>query len=90
MVPKQDPDIITIKPAQAAARRMEKLIHDQIEESNGSSEIRNSLFEASLFGTGIIKGPFNFSKTLNRWEEDTDQEIVLIILLSFVFHVLNS
>jgi hypothetical protein len=69
---KAGPGIITIKPAQAAARRMEKLIHDQIEESNGSSEIRNSLFEASLFGTGIIKGPFNFSKTLNRWEEDTD------------------
>ena len=69
---KTGPGIITIKPAQAAARRMEKLIHDQIEESNGSSEIRNSLFEASLFGTGIIKGPFNFSKTLNRWEEDTD------------------
>jgi hypothetical protein len=67
---KTGPGIITIKPAQAAARRMEKLIHDQIEESNGSSEIRNSLFEASLFGTGIIKGPFNFSKTLNRWEED--------------------
>jgi hypothetical protein len=67
---KSGPGIITIKPAQAAARRMEKLIHDQIEESNGSSEIRNSLFEASLFGTGIIKGPFNFSKTLNRWEED--------------------
>jgi hypothetical protein len=69
---KAGPGIITIKPAQAAARRMEKLIHDQIEESNGSSEIRNSLFEAALFGTGIIKGPFNFSKTLNRWEEDTD------------------
>lgn len=69
---KSGPGIITIKPAQAAARRMEKLIHDQIEESNGSSEIRNSLFEASLFGTGIIKGPFNFSKTLNRWEEDAD------------------
>lgn len=67
---KSGPGIITIKPAQAAARRMEKLIHDQIEESNGSSEIRNSLFESALFGTGIIKGPFNFSKTLNRWEED--------------------
>jgi hypothetical protein len=26
--------------------------------------------KSSLFGTGIIKGPFNFSKTLNRWEED--------------------
>jgi len=60
------------KPAQEAARRMEKLIHDQIEESHGSSEIRNSLFEAALFGTGILKGPFNFNKKLNRWEESED------------------
>jgi hypothetical protein len=51
---------------------MEKLIHDQIEESNGASEIRNSLFEAALFGTGVVKGPFNFNKTLNRWDEDEE------------------
>ena len=61
------PEMLEISPAQKAARRMEKLIHDQIEESNGASEIRNSLFEAALFGTGIVKGPFNFNKTLNRW-----------------------
>ena len=64
-----NPQIPEIKPAQKAARRMEKLIHDQIEESNGASEIRNALFESSLFGTGIVKGPFNFNKTLNRWTE---------------------
>jgi len=60
---------LELNPAQKAARRMEKLIHDQIEESNGASEIRNALFEAALFGTGIIKGPFNFNKTLHRWED---------------------
>ena len=65
-----NPQIPEIKPAQKAARRMEKLIHDQIEESNGASEIRSSLFEASLFGTGIVKGPFNFNKTLNRWTDE--------------------
>ena len=65
-----NPQIPEMKPAQKAARRMEKLIHDQIEESNGSSEIRNALFEASLFGTGIVKGPFNFNKTLNRWTDE--------------------
>ena len=37
-----------IKPAQIAARRLEKLIHDQIEESNGATELRNSLFESVL------------------------------------------
>tara|TARA_A100001011_G_scaffold184217_1_gene193030 strand:- start:3846 stop:6011 length:2166 start_codon:yes stop_codon:yes gene_type:complete len=68
------PEMLEISPAAKAARRMEKLIHDQIEESNGSSEIRNSLFEAALFGTGIIKGPFNFNKTLNRWATNDDGE----------------
>ncbi len=64
------PEALEISPAQKAARRMEKLIHDQIEESNGASEIRNSLFESALFGTGIVKGPFNFNKTLNRWSNE--------------------
>ena len=67
-----NPQDFQISPAKESARTMEKLIHDQIEESNGSSEIRNSLFEAALFGTGIIKGPFNFNKTLNRWQENEE------------------
>ena len=41
---------------------MEKLIHDQIDESKGSSEIRNALLESALLGTGIVKGPFNLTK----------------------------
>ena len=64
------PQIPELSPAQRAARRMEKLIHDQIEESNGSSEIRNALLESALLGTGVIKGPFNFNKTLNRWTNE--------------------
>jgi hypothetical protein len=69
------PQIPELSPAQRAARRMEKLIHDQIEESNGSSEIRNALLEAALLGTGVIKGPFNFNKTLNRWTtEDGERQ----------------
>ena len=64
------PEFFETKPAQESARRMEKIIHDQIEESKGSSEIRNALFECALFGTGIVKGPFNFNKTLNRWSEN--------------------
>jgi len=64
------PQVPEIHPAQKAARRMEKLIHDQIEESNGSAEIRNALLESALLGTGIVKGPFNFNKTLNKWDSD--------------------
>ena len=67
-----DPQAIEVSPAQRAARRMEKLIHDQIEESNGNSELRNALLESALLGTGIVKGPFNFNKKLHKW--DTDEE----------------
>ena len=67
------PGVPTISPAKEAARNMEKLIHDQIDESSGSSELRNALFEATLFGTGIVKGPFNFNKTLHRWDEQEGQ-----------------
>jgi len=60
----------TLKPAHEAAKRMEKLIHDQIDESNGAGELRSALFEAALLGTGIIKGPFNYNKKLHKWEDD--------------------
>lgn len=57
-----------LHPAKEAAMRMERLIHDQIAESNGAQELRNALFEAALLGSGIIKGPFTYHKTLHRWE----------------------
>jgi len=69
-----NPQALEISPAQKAARRLEKLVHDQIEESNGSSEIRNALLESSLLGTGIVKGPFNFNKTLSRWTDNEEGE----------------
>ena len=68
------PQIPEVSPAQKAARKMEKLIHDQIEESNGSSEIRNALLESALLGTGIMKGPFNFNKKLNKWDVTEEGE----------------
>jgi hypothetical protein len=69
-----NPQALELSPAQRAARRMEKLIHDQIDESKGSSEIRNALLESALLGTGIVKGPFNFNKKLHKWETDEDGE----------------
>jgi len=70
----KDPAAPTIKPAEEAAALMEKLIHDQIDESEGSIHIRDAIFECVLLGTGCIKGPFNYNKTLNRWVEETDEE----------------
>jgi len=65
--PAPSPEMPQIKPAQIAARRLEKLILDQIDESNGSVELRNAIFEACLLGTGIIKGPFTYNKTLHKY-----------------------
>ena len=64
------PNMAQIKPASKLARRMEKLIHDEIDESNGSQELRSALFESVLLGTGVIKGPFTFNKTLHKYEKD--------------------
>ena len=66
------PNMAQIKPAAKLARRMEKLIHDEIDESNGSQELRNALFESVLLGTGIIKGPFTFNKTLHKYVKNED------------------
>jgi hypothetical protein len=54
---------------------MERLIHDQVEESNGGSELRNALLECTLFGTGIIKGPFNYDKTVSRWVKEDNKRV---------------
>ena len=67
--PAPSPEMPQIKPAQIAARRLEKLILDQIEESNGSVELRSAIFEAFLLGTGIIKGPFTYNKTLHKYTD---------------------
>ena len=58
-----------LSPAQETARRMEKVIHDQLTGTNATTTLRNSIFESVLLGTGIIKGPFTFSKTVHKWDK---------------------
>ena len=70
--PSYNPKEPQYSPAKLAAANMEALIHDQIEESNGSIEVRSALFESTLLGTGVIKGPFNFNKKLHRWVENEE------------------
>ena len=47
---------------------MEKLIHDQLLDTNAINVLRHSIFESVLLGTGIVKGPFNYAKTIHRWD----------------------
>ena len=64
------PDLKTmpqIEPAEEAARNMQKLIHDQLEETHAISVLRHVLFEMCLLGTGVLKGPFNYEQSIHKW-----------------------
>ena len=61
---------ITVHPAAVSAKKMEKKIHDQLEESNATKKLRTAAFECALFGTGIMKGPFAVDKEYANWDED--------------------
>jgi len=67
----------TFNPAKEAAKRMEKKILDQLEESSASRHLRGTAFEMALFGTGILKGPFALEKEYANWNEDGDYDPVL-------------
>ena len=63
---------ITIHPAMISAKKMEKKIHDQLEESNANKQLRVAAFECALFGTGIMKGPFAVDKEYPDWSDTGD------------------
>ena len=68
--PTGSPSAVNFHPAMVAAKKMEKKIHDQLEESNAKKQLRSAAFEAALFGTGIMKGPFAVDKEYPNWDED--------------------
>jgi hypothetical protein len=65
---------ITYEPAKRAAQKMEKLMHDQLEETQAPKHLRSMSFETCLFGTGIMKGPFAQDKEYPRWDEEGNYE----------------
>ena len=67
----------TFHPAKEAAKRMEKKILDQLEESSASRHLRSTAFEMALFGTGILKGPFALEKEYANWNEDGNYDPVM-------------
>jgi len=67
--PSPVPEMPQIKPAQIAARRLHKLIEDQLDETDANVALRSAIFESCLLGTGIIKGPFTYNKTLHKYTD---------------------
>ena len=68
--PGKTPTAIEFSPAMVAAKKMQKKIHDQLEESGATKNLRSSAFELALFGTGIMKGPFATDKEYPNWGDD--------------------
>ena len=68
--PGKSPSAVQFHPAMIAAKKMEKKIHDQLEESNAKKQLRAAAFEAALFGTGIMKGPFAVDKEYPNWDDE--------------------
>ena len=64
------PTEITIHPAMISAKKMEKKIHDQLEESGAKKQLRVAAFETALFGTGVMKGPFAVDKEYSNWNDE--------------------
>ena len=68
--PGKTPTAIAFSPAMIAAKKMQKKIHDQLEESGANKHLRNSSFEMALFGTGVMKGPFAIDKEYPNWDDE--------------------
>ena len=63
-----------IEPAKMAAEAMEKILHDQLEESKAITILRHVFFEMALLGTGILKGPFTDVKEYHSFDTSEDDE----------------
>jgi len=72
--PGTTPSSVTFHPAMVAAKKMEKKIHDQLNESGASKHLRSMAFEMALLGTGVMKGPFAVDKEYPNWNEAGEYE----------------
>lgn len=75
--PGTTPTAVTFHPAMVAAKKMEKKIHDQLDECNASKSLRLMTNDLVIFGTGIMKGPQAVNKEYPRWTEDGEYDPII-------------
>jgi hypothetical protein len=68
------PATATFHPAMIASKKMEKKIHDQLQESGASKHLRSMAFEMALLGTGVMKGPFAVDKEYPNWNDEGEYD----------------
>jgi len=81
------PTAITFSPSMIAAKKMQKKIQDQLDESAASKHLRSTAFEMALFGTGVMKGPFAVDKEYPSWDDDTGEYSPTFKTIPQVSHV---
>ena len=79
-----------IEPADIAAGKMQKLIHDQLEESEAIKILRHVFFEMCLLGTGILKGPFTSEKTQYAYDSDPESGATMSMEKSKAFPAIEA
>ena len=81
------PTSVTFSPAMVAAKKMQKKIQDQLDESSASKHLRSTSFEMALFGTGVMKGPFAVDKEYPSWDDETGEYSPTFKTIPQVSHV---
>ena len=79
-----------ISPAQKSALMCEKQIHDQLLDTNATTIIRKAIFEAALYGTGIIKGPFTKEEAEDFIEKPFMKEAIEMRRFDDMAKILNK
>lgn len=75
--PGKTPSSVTFHPAMVAAKKMEKKIHNQLDESGANKHLRSTAFEMALLGTGVMKGPFAMDKEYPKWTDEGEYDPVI-------------
>lgn len=68
--PSTGPTSFTWSPAAEVAKKMERQIHDQLEEADAGKSLRHTVFEMCLLGSGAFKGPFVQKKEYAKWDKE--------------------
>jgi len=68
---------VTFHPSMVAAKKMEKKIHDQLQESGATTHLRSMAFEMALLGTGVMKGAFAVDKEYPNWNEEGEYDPIV-------------
>lgn len=67
--------VLQVDPAKESAMAMDKLIQDQLVETQARHALRKAALEQVIYGTGIIKGPFTEEKIIHDWIKGPDGKL---------------